>query len=67
VQYYRMNYGGGKPSPALVKAALINSAADMDDSVETDPVPTWMKAGDESTSPIDRLGLSLSFVVRLRL
>ncbi|HVY69812.1 MAG TPA: S8 family serine peptidase, partial [Verrucomicrobiae bacterium] len=29
VQYYRQNYGGETPSPALTKAALINSAVDM--------------------------------------
>jgi len=39
VQFYRETHGGLTPSPALVKAALINSATDMDDSVETDPVP----------------------------
>ena len=39
VQYYRYSYGGRTPSPALVKAALINSAIDMDDSFGTDPVP----------------------------
>ncbi len=38
VQYYTENYGA-KPSPALVKAALINSAVDMDDSIETAPAP----------------------------
>lgn len=39
VQFYRTHHGGATPSPALVKAALINSATDMDDFVETDPVP----------------------------
>lgn len=39
VNYYRYIHGGAKPSPALVKAALINSAVDMDDSFETDPIP----------------------------
>ncbi len=39
VQYYKDNHGGVKPSPALVKAALINSAVDMDDTVETPAVP----------------------------
>ncbi len=38
VQYYRDNYGP-TPSPAMVKAALINSAVDMDDEVETGPAP----------------------------
>lgn len=39
VQFYRATHGNTTPSPALVKAALINSATDMDDSVETGPVP----------------------------
>ena len=39
VQYWRANHSGATPSPALVKAALINSATDMDDSVETGPAP----------------------------
>jgi hypothetical protein len=39
VQYYRQSFGGAKPSPALVKAALINSAVDLDDSLGTAPVP----------------------------
>ena len=32
VQYYRQSHGGVTPSPALVKAALINAAWDMDDT-----------------------------------
>ncbi len=39
VQYWRSNYAGATPSPALVKAALINSATDLDDSFFTGPVP----------------------------
>lgn len=39
VQYYRETHQNQTPSPAMVKAALINSAVDMDDSVETGPVP----------------------------
>jgi len=39
VQYWRATHGGATPSPALVKAALINSATDMDDGITTDPVP----------------------------
>jgi subtilisin family serine protease len=39
VQWYRESHTNATPSPALVKAALINSAADMDDTVETGPVP----------------------------
>jgi hypothetical protein len=39
VQYYRETHGGVTPSPALVKAALINSAADMADEAGTEPTP----------------------------
>ena len=39
VQYYRETHGGVTPSPALVKAALINSADDMADEFGTGPVP----------------------------
>lgn len=39
VQYYRSGHNGATPSPALVKAALIDCAVDMDDSVETGPIP----------------------------
>jgi len=39
VQYYREQHANETPSPALVKAALINSAYDMDDSFGTGPVP----------------------------
>ena len=39
VQYWRASHSGQTPSPALVKAALINSAVDMDNSIETDPTP----------------------------
>lgn len=39
IQYYRETHTNATPSPALVKAALINSATDMDDTLETDPVP----------------------------
>ena len=39
VQYWRVTHTNATPSPALVKAALINSAADMDDAIETAPVP----------------------------
>jgi len=49
VQYYRESHTNATPSPALVKAALINSAADMDDSIETGPVPNM----DEGWGRID--------------
>lgn len=39
VQYYRGTVTNTTPSPALVKAALINSAVDMDDASGTDPIP----------------------------
>ncbi|HYE33393.1 MAG TPA: S8 family serine peptidase [Methylomirabilota bacterium] len=39
VQYYRETHNGQTPSPALVKAALINSAVDMNDADGTRPVP----------------------------
>jgi hypothetical protein len=39
VQYYREVITNTLPSPALVKAALINAAYDLDDSFGTAPVP----------------------------
>jgi hypothetical protein len=40
VQYYKETEGTSTPpSPALVKAALIHSAVDLDDSFDTDPTP----------------------------
>ncbi len=40
VQYYRETHAGTTPSPALVKAALVNSAVDMDNSLgATGPTP----------------------------
>jgi len=39
VQWYRESHTNATPSPALVKATLINSAADMDDNIDTEPVP----------------------------
>ncbi len=39
VQYYRQTHTNATPSPALVKAALINAATDMDDAFGTGPVP----------------------------
>ncbi len=53
VQLYRQLYGGKTPSPALVKAALINAAVDMDDSVGTPPVPN----NDEGWGRVDLTGL----------
>jgi subtilisin family serine protease len=39
VQYFRATHTNATPSPALVKAALINGAVDMDNTVETGPTP----------------------------
>ncbi len=39
VQYYRLTHTNATPSPALVKAALINSAVDMSDPAQTGPAP----------------------------
>ncbi|MSU59755.1 MAG: hypothetical protein EXS35_16575 [Pedosphaera sp.] len=39
VQFFRATHTNATPSPALVKAALINSAVDMDDSFGTGPTP----------------------------
>ena len=39
VQYYRETHTNAMPSPALVKAALINCAVDMDDASGTGPTP----------------------------
>ncbi|HMP82176.1 MAG TPA: S8 family serine peptidase, partial [Verrucomicrobiota bacterium] len=39
IHYYRQNFSGVTPSPAMVKAALINSAADMADPTHTAAVP----------------------------
>jgi hypothetical protein len=49
VQYYRSNFAGLTPSPALVKAALINSAVDMDNDYGTGPTPN----NDEGWGRID--------------
>lgn len=53
VQFYRELHGGHTPSPALVKAALINAAVDMDDSVDTPPVPN----NDEGWGRVNVVGL----------
>ena len=56
VQYYRETYASGTPSPALVKAALIHSAVDMDDSFETLPTPNM----DEGWGRVDLTQIILS-------
>jgi subtilisin family serine protease len=41
VQYYRATHTNATPSPALAKAALINSATAMDPEVEVGPAPNY--------------------------
>ncbi len=53
VQYYRGTHTNATPSPALVKAALINTATDMDDSFGTGPVPNM----DEGWGRVDLVPL----------
>lgn len=52
-QFYRELFGGRTPSPALVKAALINAAVDLDNSIETEPVPNY----DEGWGRVNLVGL----------
>ena len=56
IQYYRDTYAIGDPSPALVKAALIHSAVDMDDSFGTAPTPNM----DEGWGRVDLTELILA-------
>lgn len=53
VQYYREMNDDATPSPALVKAALINSAWDMDDSYGTTATPNM----DEGWGRVDLVNL----------
>jgi hypothetical protein len=53
VQWYRESHTNATPSPALVKAALINSAVDMSDPAETGPVPN----NDEGWGRVDLTGI----------
>lgn len=54
VQYYRELFGGKTPSPALVKAALINSAVDMDNSLSpSEGGTTFVPNNDEGWGRID--------------
>src|SRR5204863_9975321 len=53
VQWYRESHTNATPSPAMVKAALINSAIDMSDPAETGPVPN----GDEGWGRVDLTGI----------
>ncbi|MFM1770066.1 MAG: hypothetical protein RJA22_2595 [Verrucomicrobiota bacterium] len=56
VQHYRESHGGVRPSPALVKAALIHSAVDMDDTFGTVAAPN----NDEGWGRVDLPELLLS-------
>jgi hypothetical protein len=54
VQYWRETHAGATPSPALVKAALVNSAVDLDDELGgTEPIPNH----DEGWGRIDLTNL----------
>ena len=63
IQYYVDTYAIGKPSPALIKAALISSAVDMEDEAGTVPAPNmdegWGRV--DLTELIDS-GLSHDFI-----
>src|SRR6185369_13071584 len=52
VQFYRDTHANATPSPALVKAALINSAFDLDNSFGTASVPN----NDEGWGQVDLTG-----------
>jgi hypothetical protein len=53
VQFYRETHNGAAPSPALVKAALINSAFDMDPGFGTRSIPN----NDEGWGRVDLVEL----------
>ena len=59
VQYLREVYAMPHPSPALIKAALINSAVDMDDSFGTAPIPNM----DEGWGRVDLTEILLGSTV----
>lgn len=59
VQFYRQTHGGQTPSPALVKAALINTAVDLLDEFGTAPVPN----NDEGWGKIDLVSFFDSSIV----
>jgi hypothetical protein len=63
VQFYRSTHTNATPSPALVKAALINSATDMDDSYGTAPVPNMDEGwGRVNVQPLFDGSLAFSFL-----
>lgn len=54
VQYHRETFNGKTPSPALVKAALINSAVDMDNSLSpSEGGTTFVPNNDEGWGRVD--------------
>ena len=58
VQYYRSLHNGATPSPALVKAALINSATDMDNSISpNEGGTTFIPNNDEGWGRVDLTAL----------
>lgn len=62
VQYYREQYGQ-TPSPAMVKAALINCALDLDDYYGTEPAPNMEEGwGRIDLTTLFGSGLSFSFL-----
>ncbi len=63
VQYYRQTHANATPSPALVKAALINSATDMDDAYGTGPVPNMDEGwGRVNLAPLFASPLTFQFI-----
>ena len=63
VQDHRQTHGNATPSPALVKAALINSAFDLDDSFGTAPVPNMDEGwGRVDLTPIFDSSLTFDFL-----
>src|SRR5438093_360882 len=63
IHYYVDTYAIGKPSPALIKAALINSAVDMSEEAGTPPTPNMDEGwGRVDLTEIIGPGLSLDFI-----
>jgi hypothetical protein len=68
VQYYRRNQTNATPSPALVKAALINSATELDESFGTGPVPNMDEGwGRLDLTPIVASDLTFEFIEQSKL
>jgi hypothetical protein len=61
VQYYRETHANATPSPALVKAALINAATEMYDPLSYEPVPN-MNEGWGRVDLVPLLDPSLTFI-----